>query len=223
MYVKFLSCCASTEQWTPNQSHPLRQCVKRLKAKADRLLRHVTDRRERTDPSIPYELGAEYTGLLPKMNGVSPTHTRSSSHSSAKGGTPGMAAIRPSPSLYRQPTFNLNIPFPESAAITRTPEGMAMFFELDAEVAAAFKKPNMQLMQRLKRIAPPSLLNNGGQDGVDAVIPKEENLAEADEVTGDKRKLCVISYKHLYDDDSSFLLDHHLTSRIVDPGSGRDS
>ena len=97
-----------------------------------------------------------------------------------------------------------------------------MFEELDAEVAAALKKPNMQLMRRLKGIAP-SLLSNGGQDGVDDVIvPKEENSAEADEVTGDKRKPYVISYKHSCD-DSSFLLDHHLTKRIVDRGSGRDS
>jgi len=99
---------------------------------------------------------------------------------------------------------------------------MAMFFELDAEVAAALKKPNMQLMRRLQGIAPSSLLNNGGQDGVDVIVPKEENSAEADEVTGDKRKLYVISYKHSYD-DSSFLLDHHLMRRIVDRGSGRDS
>jgi len=99
---------------------------------------------------------------------------------------------------------------------------MAMFFELDAEVAVALKKPNMQLMQRLKGIAPSSLLNNRGQDRVDVTVPKEENSAEADEVTGDKRKLYVISYKHSYD-GSSFLLDHHLTNRIVDRGSGRDS
>lgn len=182
-------CRVSTEQWGPNQNHPLRQCVKRLKAKADRLLRHITDRRERTDPSIPYELGAEYTGLLPKMNGVSPTHTRSPSYSSAKSGTPGMATIRPSPSLYRQST---NIPFSESSAITRTPEAMAMFFGLDEEVTVALKKPNLQLMQRLKDIAPSSLLDSKGKDEADMIILKEENSAEADGIVGDKRKLCVI-------------------------------
>jgi len=42
---------------------------------------------------------------------------------------------------------------------------MAMFFELDAEVAAALKKPNMQLMRRLQGIAPSSLLNNGDKMG----------------------------------------------------------
>ena len=40
-----------------NQNHPLRQCARRLKAKAESLLKNITDRKERTDPVIPLELG----------------------------------------------------------------------------------------------------------------------------------------------------------------------
>ncbi|KAF5355103.1 hypothetical protein D9756_005773 [Leucocoprinus leucothites] len=179
--------------YNASENHPLRQCVKRLKAKADRLLKHITDRRERTDPIIPPELGAEYTGLLPKMNGVSRTHTRSPSYTSTKGGTPGLATVKPLQSIIRQSTFNPNIPFDDSPAITRTPEGMGMFYELDAEVAAALKKPNPKVLRRLRELAPSSLLDDEVQDEADMGSPKEEDMIEVDGIVGDKRKLLSLN------------------------------
>lgn len=189
------------------QNHPLRQCVKRLKAKADRLLKHITDRRERTDPPIPPELGA---GYFPRMNGASRTHTRSPSYTSTKGGTPGLATIKPSPSFSRQSMFRLDVPFPESPVITRTPEGMATFYELDREVAGALKKPNQKVVQRLKDLAPSSLLDGEGQDDVDMVTPKEEDTTESDGIVGDKRKLYDILSRHISRQVTHLpLTDHH--------------
>lgn len=52
----------------PNQNHPLRQCVKRLKLKADRLLKYITDRKERTDPPIPTDLAVTHIAR-PRING----------------------------------------------------------------------------------------------------------------------------------------------------------
>ncbi|KXN87079.1 Transcriptional activator spt7 [Leucoagaricus sp. SymC.cos] len=143
--------------YNASENHPLRQCVKRLKAKADHLLKHVTDRRDRTDPWIPHELSAGYSGLLPQLNGIG-RHTRSPSYSSTRG------------------------------AITRTPEGMAIFYELNREVAGALKKPSQQLIRKLKDLAPTALLDGDGQDEAD-VTPREEDLTELEGVVGDKRKL----------------------------------
>ena len=50
------------------QNHPLRLCVIRLKAKAEKLLKYVTDRKDRSDPVIPGEIVAR--GVTPKVNGV---------------------------------------------------------------------------------------------------------------------------------------------------------
>ncbi|KAK0490427.1 hypothetical protein IW261DRAFT_1432039 [Armillaria novae-zelandiae] len=47
-------------------NHPLRHCVNRLKGKADKLLRNITDRKERLEPG-------------PKVNGMGMVHHRSSS------------------------------------------------------------------------------------------------------------------------------------------------
>ncbi|KAF8636847.1 hypothetical protein AX17_003221 [Amanita inopinata Kibby_2008] len=65
------------------ENHPLRQCTKRLKVKAESLLRNITDRKERTDPVIPPELGHSQSVLPPsgpmpvkiRINGSGPgTH-----------------------------------------------------------------------------------------------------------------------------------------------------
>ncbi|EAU92016.1 hypothetical protein CC1G_06003 [Coprinopsis cinerea okayama7 len=92
------------------EDHPLRQCVDRLKAKAERLLKHITDRKDRTDPSIPFQFAPQQPGIArPKVNGGGMVngHSRTPSKSS------------------RNPTFA------ESPALVRTPAGMALFRELD--------------------------------------------------------------------------------------------
>ncbi|EIN06408.1 hypothetical protein PUNSTDRAFT_89966 [Punctularia strigosozonata HHB-11173 SS5] len=42
--------------YNATENHPLRQCASRLKEKADKLLRHITDRKDRIDPDIPANL-----------------------------------------------------------------------------------------------------------------------------------------------------------------------
>ncbi|PFH47106.1 hypothetical protein AMATHDRAFT_68424 [Amanita thiersii Skay4041] len=49
------------------ENHPLRRSAVRLRAKADSLLKNITDRKERTDPFIPPELGTNQ--LLSSTNG----------------------------------------------------------------------------------------------------------------------------------------------------------
>ncbi|KAF9443889.1 hypothetical protein P691DRAFT_808180 [Macrolepiota fuliginosa MF-IS2] len=175
--------------YNASENHPLRQCVKRLKAKGDRLLKHITDRRERTDPIIPPELGAGYTGVHPRINGASRTHTRSPSYSSTRGGTPGVATVKLPLSLSRQPIFRSNASFPDGPAITRTPEGMAMFYELDREVATALKKPSLEVLQKLRELVPAPLVDGEVREDLGMLTPEEDDAIEVDGVVGDKRKL----------------------------------
>ncbi|KAF7783329.1 hypothetical protein Agabi119p4_2705 [Agaricus bisporus var. burnettii] len=169
--------------YNASENHPLRQCVKRLKGKADRLLKHVTDRRERTDPQIPLELGA---GYLPKVNGTSRTHTRSPSYSSMKGSTPGLAIVKSSSSTSLSRHSSSPMLFKESSAIIRTPEGMNTFYELDKEVVMALKKPNQSVVQKLKDLV--SLDTEGPED-----VDMEDLTTESDGILGDKRKLSASS------------------------------
>ncbi len=58
------------------QNHPLRLCATRLKAKAEHLLKYITDRKERADPSVPVDLSVPSSGRRApshpptKLNGI---------------------------------------------------------------------------------------------------------------------------------------------------------
>ncbi|KAM6502915.1 hypothetical protein JOM56_002892 [Amanita muscaria] len=95
------------------ENHPLRQCAKRLKAKAESLLRNITDRKERTDPFIPPELGHSQT------TAVSVARARPVSRTSPSSLTRSAASSRQ------------DIPFSESPALVRTQEGMTLFDTMD--------------------------------------------------------------------------------------------
>ncbi len=133
------------------QNHPLRPCVKRLKVKAERLLKYITDRKERTDPPIPSDLPT--TGVArPRMNGMNgrgESHTRSPSLTN---GSPR--------SQERQPSTGAIYPLRDTPAIIRTPEGMAQFLELDREAAMAH--PSSSLVHTLRLLGPPV---EGDSDG----------------------------------------------------------
>ncbi|KAH9485856.1 Transcriptional activator spt7 [Psilocybe cubensis] len=118
--------------YNATENHPLRPCVKRLKAKAEKLLKHITDRKERTDPPIPSD--------LPRANGRSASHTRS----------PSINMSRSSIIIPARP--RRGVAFAESPAIIRTPEGMSLFRDLDRQLDSA--RPPSNLAQTLKELAP---------------------------------------------------------------------
>ncbi|TCD67766.1 Transcriptional activator spt7 [Steccherinum ochraceum] len=113
------------------ENHPLRLCVMRLKAKAERLLKYVTDRKDRADPHIPGEMANH--GIISKVNGTS-----------LNGVVPGLARPRsiqssksPSPAkLFADADgqSRKDVPFQDSLAIVRTQAGMTTFRELDREL-----------------------------------------------------------------------------------------
>lgn len=113
------------------QGHPIRMQATRLKAKAELLLRNITDRKERLDPHIPTNLATK-NGTV-KVNGIN-------GHSVAR---PRPVAFTKSPSPNKLPAASApsrvprrDVPFPESSAIVRTAEDMLTFRNLDRELDA---------------------------------------------------------------------------------------
>ncbi|KAG6820069.1 hypothetical protein H0H93_005693 [Arthromyces matolae] len=122
------------------ENHPLRPCVKRLKLKADRLLKYITDKKERADPPIPSDITATHVAR-PRINGNGPINGRSYSHqrtsstlSLSKSTTPTLKA---SPSLSTTSLNRRDVPFSDTPAIDRTPAGMALFVDIDKFVSAS--------------------------------------------------------------------------------------
>jgi transcriptional activator SPT7 len=157
-----------------DQNHPLRLCAKRLQLKAQKLMKHITDRRERADPTIPTDL----TKTHPKMNGLVNGHTHHSSPP-LRNGTPTITDTSKSEN---------GTPFEESPAIIRTVAGMSTFLQLDRGVddmcgSTPLHGTDTRLFDQLKEL---------GLVGYDAG-EDESTTPDAAEV-GEKRKLFVISY-----------------------------
>jgi transcriptional activator SPT7 len=143
--------------------------------KAQKLLKNITDRKERTDPSIPPALG----GPLPKLNGLVNGYSHHCS-SSIKSGT---SVIR-LPPKQRQ-----DIPFSDTPAIVRTPAGMSTFLQLDqdlnrnrvsAKAAPSADSDDQDLARRLKELAIPA------EDGIDCDDVDSPGSIQS---VGEKRKL----------------------------------
>ncbi|KAF8058681.1 hypothetical protein FPV67DRAFT_1720647 [Lyophyllum atratum] len=177
--------------------HPLRPCVKRLKVKGDRLLKYITDRKERADPPIPSDISATHVAR-PKINGNGPlngrlySHTRSPSIPTiSKSTTPN---IQPSPALTAKPISRRDVPFPDTPAINRTREGMAMFSRLDREITQTSeasirnKIDDASLLAKLQELAAPVELPCTSES---PRTPTPENAMAVDEKPGDKRKVLV--------------------------------
>ncbi|KAI3611684.1 saga complex protein [Moniliophthora roreri] len=183
-------------------SHPLRKCALRLKAKADRLLQNITDRKERTDPVIPPELlGSSHLKVNGHINGLGRAHTYSSAPSGPSTSGPSNLAMKSSSlslkatSLVRAPRRDL--PFAETPALVRTPEGMALFRELDRTLEESFQAGGSSKEAAIERLC--DLASTGTEFSIPA-LTKATSLevkpkADSDETAavGDKRKLNGIS------------------------------
>ncbi|KAG6899849.1 hypothetical protein C0993_006272 [Termitomyces sp. T159_Od127] len=175
--------------YNASENHPLRPCVKRLQLKADRLLKYITDRKDRADPPIPSDITATHIAR-PKINGNGVLngrlhgHQRSPSISTfSKSSTP---TIKASPSLSAKP-LRRDAPFPDTPAITRTPAGMTLFMNIDRVVstpdAGSTSEDTPSVLEKLQELAglielPPSPNSRS---------PTPENVMDID--AGDKRKL----------------------------------
>lgn len=188
------SYCVDLRAYTPTtfQDHPLRQCASRLKIKAERLLKNITDLKERADPVIPGEVRVR--GITPRVNGVTVNgHGRL---------PPSLSFRSPSPTKQSTPLpgqsrkIQRDTTFPESAALVRSPAMMATFVQLDRDVdtflsqqlaSGSHAPPDTGLKQRLLRYA---VID----DDVDGSSLSTGGLSTVDGEIGMKRKLCVCMY-----------------------------
>ncbi|KZP29675.1 hypothetical protein FIBSPDRAFT_851289 [Athelia psychrophila] len=152
--------------WTYNatDNHPLRQCATRLKAKSERLLASITDRKERTDPSLvlPAPGAGAKTSPKPRLifDGVHINDTRhggkdrekqkhhpqdrprlqasASSSTSARASTSGHAGSSNGQirGHTQTPSYDPTAPFGETPALVRTQAGMREFAALLEESPA---------------------------------------------------------------------------------------
>jgi len=137
-------------------------------------MKHITDRKERTDPLIPTDLSQ----IQPKVNGLVNGHSHHRSPSS-KMGTP---TVKYSPKPQR------DIPFADTPAIVRTASGMSTFVQLDREMNRldSGKLANSSLAERLRDFISPV----EDESESDAGSSEDGSIAMDGEVGG-KRKLFV--------------------------------
>ena len=114
-----------------DKNHPLRQCATRLKAKAEKLLKNITDRKDRIDPPIPAELASR--GSTPKTNGIN-GHIVGRARPVAYTKSPSPAK-QFTPAVNGKPSRRDGSPSDEFV-FERTPQGMATFLRLDRELDA---------------------------------------------------------------------------------------
>ncbi|KAH9922095.1 uncharacterized protein B0H18DRAFT_1121112 [Fomitopsis serialis] len=165
--------------------HPLRMCVMRLKVKAEKLLKNITDWKERADPVIPSDIAAIL--IAPRTNGVTLNgHARVHSPVLAKSPSPGKAIPIAQPSS-KKPRHDGS--FADSPAIVRSAEGMAAFVRLDQELewwtntahpTNIVNDETQHLEQRLRRYKPVS----DDELDIDSL-----SLHTMDSGVGEKRKL----------------------------------
>lgn len=155
---------------TSFQNHPLRLCAKRLQEKANRLLKNITDRRDRLDPPLPPELRG------PTVNGVTVNgHARKHSVTPIPKPTPTpIVTTRKAPSKTPPNTARREVTFADSPAFVRSATGMATFVELDR----AIETESVAGPSRLRHI----IEGDGSEEEVDG-------MEAVNGIIGEKRKL----------------------------------
>ncbi|EED85385.1 predicted protein [Postia placenta Mad-698-R] len=174
---------------TEVKNHPLRMCAKRLKVKAERLLKNITDWKERADPVIPADIASGGTRLRP--NGVALNgHKRFHSPVAVKSPSPGKAI----PIAAGSKKARGDIPFEERPAVVRTADGMAAFMQLDRELTGqmppwhATQEFNRQMTTLADRLSEYAITSTDDSDGSDPRAG-EVSLSTIDGEVGSKRKL----------------------------------
>ncbi|KAH8110536.1 hypothetical protein DFH11DRAFT_1514277 [Phellopilus nigrolimitatus] len=165
--------------YNTGDNHPLRMCAKRLQEKAHRLLKNITDRRDRLDPPVPVELRTN--GVI--VNGHSRKHSmtpipKARANSISTSALKKSAASTPTPPPPRRELFE------DSPAFVRSAAGMSSFLELDCDLdnvdTSGAGPSRLPVIEKLRRIVE-------GSEEEEDVYGMETMNGDV----GDKRKLAV--------------------------------
>lgn len=180
------------------QNHPLRLCATRLKAKAEHLLKYITDRKERADLSVPVDLSVPSSGRRApshppaKLNGINGhIHTLSLLPSRPPSSNDSRTGHRLTPA-WTPPRRVRGQSFEESPAIIRTAEGMAAIFELEQSLDALLSAPGPSSHADALNALLRSHIGESDSDADDGADSDAEGIV-LDGATGDKRKLFVFT------------------------------
>jgi hypothetical protein len=183
---------------TKTQNHPLRLCAMRLKAKAEYLLKYITDRKERADPPVPIDLSVPSSGRrapshpLNRLNGINGyAHALSFLPSRPPSSNDSRTGRRLTPTLTpsRRPRGQA---FLESPAIVRTAEGMAAILELEQSLDAVLSAPGPSSNAEALDVLLRSYMGESDSDADGETESDDEEIA-VDGATGEKRKLFVFT------------------------------
>ncbi|KAI9441880.1 hypothetical protein H4582DRAFT_1421945 [Lactarius indigo] len=178
--------------YNATENHPLRLCATRLKAKAEHLLKYITDRKERADPPVPVDLSGRRAPSHPptRLNGINGhAHTLSFLASRPPSSNDTRSGRRLTPAL----TPPRRIPgqsFPDSPAIVRTADGMAAILELERSLDTVLSEPGPSNHAEALDALLCSYIGDSDSDAdADGEADSDSEALAVDGATGDKRKL----------------------------------
>jgi len=170
----------------------------RLKAKAEHLLKYITDRKERADPCVPFDLSVSMSGRRAlshtpaKLNGINGhSHSLSFLPSRPPSSNESRTGCRLTPALT-PPRRVRGQSFEESPAIVRTAEGMAAILELEQSLDAVLSAPGPSSQAETLNTLLRSYIGESESDA-DCEADSDSDGIVLDGAPGDKRKLFVFT------------------------------
>jgi transcriptional activator SPT7 len=160
-----------------------------LQAKAEKLLKYITDRKDRLDPSIPSGLPSPTGIARPRMNGNSgssghSSHIRSPPYTlGSKSSTPTSSALHRPSTLTHLRFGTRDIQFSDTPALIRTGEGMMTFLDFNRQIE--LPNPRSDLTHKLRDLAPILEYEDESSD----IHTPEDSAMIVDSASGDKRKM----------------------------------
>jgi transcriptional activator SPT7 len=160
-----------------------------LQAKAEKLLKYITDRKDRLDPSIPSGLPSPTGIARPRMNGNNglsghSSHIRSPSYTlGSKSSTPTSSTLPRPSTLTHLRLATRDIQFSDTPALIRTGDGMMTFLDFDLHI----ESPNLRsdLAQKLRDLAPILEYEDESSD----IHAPDDSAMIVNSASGDKRKM----------------------------------
>ena len=156
------------------------------------MLKYITDRKDRLDPSIPSGLPSPTGIARPRINGNNGYLGGHSSHTRSPSFTLGPKSSTPTSSSIHKPSFPIHlkraprdIEFPDTPALIRTGEGMVTFLNFDLQLGLS--DPRSDLAHKLRDLAP--IVEYEDESASDIRSSDDSAMIVGASASGDKRKM----------------------------------